>query len=70
MAMTLRDLSNMVYDAMEELGLNPEGDPENMELVEVVSQTINGTNYITLIHDGDEVSIPLSPDILDLPVLH
>ena len=68
--MTLRDLSNMVYDAMEELGLDPEGDLEDMDLVEIASQTIDGTNYITLIHEGDEVSIPLSPDILDLPVLH
>lgn len=68
--MTLRDLSDMVYDAMEELELDPEGDPEDMELVEITSQTIDGTNYITLIHEGDEVSIPLSPDILDLPVLH
>lgn len=68
--MTLRDLSNMVYDAMEELGLDPEGDLEDMDLVEVISQTIDGTNYITLTHGGDEVSIPLSADILDLPVLH
>ncbi len=68
--MTLRDLSNMVYDAMEELGLDPEGDLEDMDLVEVTSQTIDGTNYITLTHGGDEVSIPLSADILDLPVLH
>ena len=68
--MTLRDLSNMVYDAMEELGLDPEGDLEDMDLVEVTSQTIDETNYITLTHGGDEVSIPLSADILDLPVLH
>ena len=68
--MTLRDLSNMVYDAMEELELDPEGDLEDMDLVEVTSQTIDGTNYITLTHGGDEVSIPLSADILDLPVLH
>ena len=68
--MTLRDLSNMVYDAMEELGLDPEGDLEDMGLVEITSQTIDGTNYITLTHGGDEVSIPLSADILDLPVLH
>ena len=68
--MTLRDLSNMVYDAMEELGLDPEGDLEDMDLVEVTSQTIDGTNYITLTHGGDEVSISLSADILDLPVLH
>lgn len=68
--MTLRDLSNMVYDAMEELGLDPEGDLEDMDLVEVTSQTIDKTNYITLTHGGDEVSIPLSADILDLPVLH
>ena len=68
--MTLRDLSNMVYDAMEELGLDPEGDLEDMDLVEVTSQTIDGTNYITLTHGGDEVSIPLSANILDLPVLH
>ena len=68
--MTLRDLSNMVYDAMEELGLDPEGDLEDTDLVEVTSQTIDGTNYITLTHGGDEVSIPLSADILDLPVLH
>lgn len=68
--MTLRDLSNMVYDAMEELGLDPEGDLEDMDLVEVTSQTIDGTNYITLTHGGDDVSIPLSADILDLPVLH
>ena len=70
MATTLRDLSNMVYDAMEELGLDPEGDLEDTDLVEVTSQTIDGTNYITLTHGGDEVSIPLSADILDLPVLH
>ena len=68
--MTLRDLSNMVYDAMEELGLDPEGDLEDMDLVEIASQTIDGTNYITLTHGVDEVSIPLSADILDLPVLH
>lgn len=68
--MTLRDLSNMVYDAMEELGLDPEGDLEDMDLVEITSQTIDGTNYITLTHGGDEVSIPLSADFLDLPVLH
>ena len=68
--MTLRDLSNMVYDAMEELGLDPEGDLEDVDLIEVTSQTIDGTNYITLTHGGDEVSIPLSADILDLPVLH
>ena len=68
--MTLRDLSNMVYDAMEELELDPEGDLEDMDLVEVTSQTIDGTNYITLTHGGDEVSIPLSADTLDLPVLH
>ena len=68
--MTLRDLSNMVYDAMEELGLDPEGDLEDMDLVEITSQTIDGTNYITLTHGGDGVSIPLSADILDLPVLH
>ena len=68
--MTLRDLSNMVYDAMEELGLDPEGDLEDMDLVEVTSQTIDGTNYITLTHGGDKVTIPLSADILDLPVLH
>ena len=68
--MTLRDLSNMVYDAMEELGLDPEGDLEDMDLIEVTSQTIDGTNYITLTHGGDGVSIPLSADILDLPVLH
>ena len=68
--MTLRDLSNMVYDAMEELGLDPEGDLEDMDLVEVTSQTIDETNYITLTHGGDGVSIPLSADILDLPVLH
>ena len=68
--MTLRDLSNMVYNAMEELRLDPEGDLEDMDLVEITSQTIDGTNYITLTHGGDEVSIPLSADILDLPVLH
>ena len=68
--MTLRDLSNMAYDAMEELGLDPEGDLEDMDLIEVTSQTIDGTNYITLTHGGDEVTIPLSADILDLPVLH
>ena len=68
--MTLRDLNNMVYDAMEELGLDPEGDLEDMDLIEVTSQTIDGTNYITLTHGGDEVSIPLSANILDLPVLH
>ena len=68
--MTLRDLSNMVYDAMEELGLDPEGDLEDMDLVEITSQTIDGTNYITLTHGEDEVSIPLSADIIDLPVLH
>lgn len=68
--MTLRDLSNMVYDAMEELGLDPEGDLEDMDLVEITSQTIDGTNYITLTHGGDEVTIPLSADILYLPVLH
>ena len=68
--MTLRDLSNMVYDAMEELGLDPEGDLEDMDLVEVTSQTIDRTNYTTLTHGGDGVSIPLSADILDLPVLH
>ena len=68
--MTLYDLSNMVYDAVEELGLDPEGDLEDMDIVDVTSQTIDGVNYITLTHGGDEVSIPLSPDILDLPVLH
>ena len=68
--MTLRDLSNMVYDAMEELGLDPEGDLEDMDLIDVTSQTIDGVNYITLAHGGDEVAIPLSADILDLPVLH
>ena len=68
--MTLGDLSNIVYDAMEKLGLDPEGDLEDMDLVEVTSQTIDGINYITLTHGGDEVSIPLSADILDLPVLH
>ena len=68
--MILRDLSNMVYDAMEELGLDPEGDLEDMDLIDVTSQTIDGTNYITLTHGGDEVSIPLSANILDLPVLH
>lgn len=68
--MTLSDLSNMVYDAMEELGLDPEGDLEDMDLIEVTSQTIDGTNYITLTHGGDEVSIPLSANILDLTVLH
>ena len=68
--MTLSDLSNMVYDAMEELGLDPEGDLEDMALIEVTSQTIDGTNYITLTHGGDEVSIPLSANILDLTVLH
>ena len=68
--MTLHDLSNMMYNAMEELSLDPEGDLEDMDLVEITSQTIDGTNYITLTHGGDEVSIPLSADILDLPVLH
>ena len=68
--MTLSDLSNMVYDAMEELGLDPEGDLEDMDLIEVTSQTIDGTNYITLTHGEDEVSIPLSANILDLTVLH
>ena len=68
--MTLCDLINMVYDAMEELGLDPEGDLENMDLIDVTSQTVDGINYITLAHGGDEVSIPLSADILDLPVLH
>lgn len=68
--MTLRDMSNMVYDAMEELGLDHEGDLEDTDLVEVTSQTIDGTNYTTLTHGEDEVSIPLSANILDLPVLH
>ena len=68
--MTLSDLSNMVYDAMKELGLDPEGDLEDMDLIDVTSQTIDGTNYITLTHGEDEVSIPLSANILDLPVLH
>ena len=68
--MTLRDLGKMVYDAMEELGLDPEVDLEDMDLVKVTSQTIDGINYITLTHGEDEVSIPLSADILDLPVLH
>ena len=68
--MTLRNLSNMVYDAMEELGLDPEGDLEDMDLIDVTSQTIDGVNYITLTHGGDVVTIPLSADILDLPVLH
>ena len=68
--MTLRDLSNMMYDAMEELGLDPEGDLEDMDLIDVTSHTIDGVNYITLAHGEDEVSIPLSANILDLPVLH
>ena len=68
--MTLRDLINMLYDTMEELGLDPEGDLEDMDLIDVTSQTIDGVNYITLAHGGDEVTIPLSTDILDLFVLH
>lgn len=68
--MTLRDLSDMVYDAMEELGLDPEGDPEDMNAVEVTVTTEEGSTYLTLAYEGDKVSFPLDGNILDLPVLH
>ena len=68
--MTLRDLSDMVYDAMEELGLDPEGDPEDMIEVDITVTTEEGCTYLTLAHGEDKVSIPLDANILDLPILH
>lgn len=68
--MNLSEFSDMVYDAIEELGLDPEGDPEDTEKVEIVTQTLDGTVYLTLIYEGEEVSIPMTSDTVFLPILH
>lgn len=68
--MNLRELSDMVYDAMEELGLDPEGDTDQMEEVMITTNTEEGFVCLTLSHGDDKVCIPLEEATVYLPVLH
>lgn len=68
--MNLRELSDMVYDAMQELGLDPTGEDDQMEAVEITADTQEGFICLTMSHGDDKVCIPLEPATVYLPILH